>query len=342
MLICVLVMSGFALKAQNNVIEFKTRSADNYLSVSAIEELQGADEVTFEFWVCPDNALDASLAPKWMELLSWKEDADAGFVINLNRDLTNVQVIHRNGNGNNWGNFQSAWPQYFPFAAKGQWKQILVVFNDNKSGNARMTVYEPDGQAYNVTNTFPGKMPVVPQNIQLLKNFHGKVDNIRIYNKALSYADLQRVKNVAIDPDDVLYDNLICQYTFEPSTIDGDEILNTGKTGKYYATRVGSADYVEDQGFAIDNSKMKVQDRVATLISPKQEVASFSIFPNPATSQVKIKGVEGGFSYEIYSLTGTVAAQGKSTANTIKIDNLNPGVYFLHIENKGVTKFIKK
>lgn len=65
-----------------------------------------------------------------------------------------------------------------------------------------------------------------------------------------------------------------------------------------------------------------------------------------ANNEVQVIGLNSDFYYQIYSLNGQMVKSGNTDAdNTINVENLRSGVYFLHIkdlERRGVLKFIKR
>ncbi|MEO8149640.1 MAG: T9SS type A sorting domain-containing protein [Bacteroidia bacterium] len=79
-----------------------------------------------------------------------------------------------------------------------------------------------------------------------------------------------------------------------------------------------------------------------TGISPSNNLnSSFSVFPNPATSEIKINhSALSNFDIEIFSTFGEKILQTKNQ-NVINVSKLNPGIYFLKIDN-AVRKFVKE
>lgn len=65
--------------------------------------------------------------------------------------------------------------------------------------------------------------------------------------------------------------------------------------------------------------------------------ASFSIYPNPAQNELKIKSdfALNGNNYRVLDVTGRVVISGKLTGNSIDVSEFDHGMYVLQIENKG-------
>lgn len=85
---------------------------------------------------------------------------------------------------------------------------------------------------------------------------------------------------------------------------------------------------------ALDNIKITTNDPVG--ISEVSD-EGYSIYPNPAKNELFIEGSENE-SYFITDLNGKIISEGRTNYN-IKL-NLNPGIYFLNIENKRTKKLI--
>jgi len=75
-----------------------------------------------------------------------------------------------------------------------------------------------------------------------------------------------------------------------------------------------------------------------TKISDKE----FTVFPNPAQSQITITNINGDTNYEIYSVFGSKVLSGTITTgeSAIDVENLSKGVYSIKIGDT-VQKFIK-
>ena len=70
-----------------------------------------------------------------------------------------------------------------------------------------------------------------------------------------------------------------------------------------------------------------------------QDIVSISIYPNPASDIITIKGIENINFIKVYSISGTLEKQVFNT-NQIDVSELSSGVYLIQIDNG--TKFTKK
>ncbi len=84
----------------------------------------------------------------------------------------------------------------------------------------------------------------------------------------------------------------------------------------------------------------------ATLSIPEQELTGYSIFPNPATDVVTIKGLENTLSsVEVYNIAGQRVYNSTSNMETINVNALETGVYFVKLSTETAsltTKLIKQ
>lgn len=74
------------------------------------------------------------------------------------------------------------------------------------------------------------------------------------------------------------------------------------------------------------------------------EVKDISIFPNPTTSTITIKGIQQNYDVEIYNIIGQKIIEKAITpeSNMINVSNLSNGAYILKLKNyDGAMKFIK-
>lgn len=72
--------------------------------------------------------------------------------------------------------------------------------------------------------------------------------------------------------------------------------------------------------------------------------SSVTLYPNPSNNQLVVQGIQRDVDYKIIDITGKLQQSGK-TQNSIKIDDLSQGLYFLQLSNEDMRanlKFIKK
>lgn len=91
-----------------------------------------------------------------------------------------------------------------------------------------------------------------------------------------------------------------------------------------------------------------VYDKSCNTISISElSVNSFHVFPNPATDfiHIQLENTEN-IHYRITDITGKVVAQNTWNGQSISVENLNSGVYFITLSRKneilGTQKFVKR
>jgi len=74
----------------------------------------------------------------------------------------------------------------------------------------------------------------------------------------------------------------------------------------------------------------------------EKENISFSVYPNPTTSFIALKGLSTSDRFKIYNLQGQLIKEGRARKQ-INVSELPSGIYFLHLPNIGLSKkFVKK
>ncbi|MBL1220108.1 T9SS type A sorting domain-containing protein [Chryseobacterium sp. L7] len=94
---------------------------------------------------------------------------------------------------------------------------------------------------------------------------------------------------------------------------------------------------VEDYGVTFVNTNLAVDESAKT--------KEISIYPNPVSDVLHISGLTEPTDYEIFSVSGQKAGEGKTSGNTLNVSHLTKGIYFIQLKNKETPtrlKFIKK
>lgn len=92
--------------------------------------------------------------------------------------------------------------------------------------------------------------------------------------------------------------------------------------------------------FSITYSGLKSSKAASATLPVPDEI---SIFPNPATTQINLTGIDSPTLVKIFSLSGTLVKTGYSPS--LDISDIDPGTYIIYINNGKVvqhTQFIKK
>ncbi len=103
---------------------------------------------------------------------------------------------------------------------------------------------------------------------------------------------------------------------------------------------------VHTWGYSAANNNQKWEITVSSdnrnLASEKFKIDNkVSIYPNPATHQINIEGVQQSNSpIKVFDFYGKQVMNSSLNGNILNVDKLPSGIYFLHIENGTKTKFV--
>ncbi|KQT16799.1 peptidase M1 [Chryseobacterium sp. Leaf404] len=90
----------------------------------------------------------------------------------------------------------------------------------------------------------------------------------------------------------------------------------------------------------LENNSSVVQD--ATLGLEEIDLENFGLYPNPAKSEIFLKGIKKPFSYKIFSADARLVKSGVyQQSKPIIISNLSPGIYMFQIGDRNL-KFVKE
>lgn len=103
--------------------------------------------------------------------------------------------------------------------------------------------------------------------------------------------------------------------------------------------------YIDYAYNSVPNEPIVVGEGVASVNTEK--LIQVDIYPNPTTSVLNIKGVDNSFNYAIINVLGEEVMSGDLASNSLNLEGLNNGVYFLNIINNtdGIVssrRFIKR
>jgi hypothetical protein len=116
-------------------------------------------------------------------------------------------------------------------------------------------------------------------------------------------------------------------------------VVQTGFDGPTDIARVDNEFYVVEYR-AGKISKFTDPTLSIDQFNPAQ--TSISMYPNPTNNVLKLSGLTDTQSYTVYSLTGSIIKEGSVSNNeTINVQNLSNGLYFLKLESGSNFKFIK-
>ncbi len=85
-----------------------------------------------------------------------------------------------------------------------------------------------------------------------------------------------------------------------------------------------------------DISKLLVKD-ISAVHNLSSDSQSISLYPNPASSEVFISGIEGKQTVEIYSISGVLVMKASvENGSAVNISSLRQGIYIVKVDGKTV------
>lgn len=227
-----------------------------------------------------------------------------------------------------WGN------QYSSFAGSGAYgsENFLLHYY-----NGYITLSQPSFVSFEVTNNTYAAIEM-RDGSAFSKKFGGVTGDDPDYFKVIVYGYLQ---NTLVDSTEFY----LADFRFSDNS--QDYILNTWElvqlntycdsiTFKYESTDVGMFGINTPQYFCLDNFSAPVFG------IDNANQYTLTVYPNPSTDNIQIKGMNGG-NLTLYNISGqTVLLQNNVSENQVlNISNIPSGIYILKMEKSGITKQVK-
>ncbi len=119
---------------------------------------------------------------------------------------------------------------------------------------------------------------------------------------------------------------------------DGTVSTETSETHTYLSPTTYTVTLTTYRNGCAESITKEVDLSTASLFSVEND-SSFRVYPNPASEQIKIDGVEPGEQIKIYSIHGELVLS--TTQNIIDVSHFKNGVYFIRL-GENVLKWVKK
>jgi hypothetical protein len=170
--------------------------------------------------------------------------------------------------------------------------------------------------------------------------FQGKLDELRIWNKARSVEEIQA--NMYCDLTGfegglVLYNN------FNQGVANGDNTFISSVEDKSIGNAIGAMMNFSNIG---DESNFVDKEQLCVISSLEDEVEyqqSISLFPNPSADFINVRGLKGTQDYVILNLLGKEISNGSlNSGGEINLANIPSGVYLIQFDKQAAMKFIKE
>lgn len=88
--------------------------------------------------------------------------------------------------------------------------------------------------------------------------------------------------------------------------------------------------------------ELDINDKLTLSVNENEDQNNFKIYPNPSKNYIRIDYNQPINKIQIFDQLGKIYFQSNFYENQIDISNLKPGVYFITINEKETSKFIKE
>ncbi len=151
------------------------------------------------------------------------------------------------------------------------------------------------------------------------------------------------IRAVVVDINDIIYFNVRSGHAtrpiikYNPTTGTQEEIADTGSEDVNEMLFNADGDL-----FIASDTKVSIVKNVVVLSTDKFIVTDtqFNIYPNPAHDNIYVS--TDILKYNIRDLLGKIVVQGSNKNNILNVSFLNPGIYFLEMEDTRGKKVTKK
>jgi len=135
--------------------------------------------------------------------------------------------------------------------------------------------------------------------------------------------------------------------------IDEQSLTKLGHTNSYNGTfsaitelRIIHNDVPDWEGDSIDAildiDNIQARDQELSIVDIQNPTQKIKVFPNPASHFIQVEGVLEQSEYTVFDINGKIVLQGQTNMqNSINIQKLVNGTYFLNIASYNTFKFVK-
>ena len=358
-------------------------SINDFIKVNHDSKLNFNNSFTISAWVKLEGTLSG--VNQRFQILNKGRDVIDGY--NLSYDYTDYITTtvpgssfgftnnYPNPNNNNWGEIISVYP-YSTAGINGGWNNISGVVDVNE-GTAKLYVNgllmgSKTISSVKIENTEPliiGRHRDPQQETMFPYPFKGKIDDIKIYNRALTLNEVKELysQDGCSKPVIEIINNQLTTVSIAGAnyqwSINGNVIANANSNVLTDLLQVGTyslnvshgsctvtADpfYIGPQPtpttvtsvVTVTITKIIIIDEFGNTISGvnnREETQDISIFPNPAFDYVKIKSEKLKIGKIEVLYTNGIKMLESINENQIQVSTLTPGIYILNIyDNAGL------
>lgn len=321
---------------------------DDYLTVPHSNSFVLISQFTVSIWLKPLAVQNSVLIEKFTSI--GVGAGDAGFQMALRtNDIVDFNVIHTDLNNFTYSSSQST---------TGQWHHILASW-DGSEIKLYQNGVEMDVAEFNMTlNDCYQPLSIGHRAFFDDLHFNGSIDDIGIWDRALTPAEIQALFSAAlppcVSPDPVSFTGLGSSYTLADAPIPlsgspaGGVFIGPGVTGNTFdpfAAGVGGHSitytYVDN-----NNCINTVGQCTEVLLNVGVDGTSISanagvrVYPNPNRGQFTVElDLSGLTSMQVFDSEGRLAhnevfqASGPRTVRSLDLSTLAKGSYSLRVQN---------
>lgn len=328
----------------------------SYIALGVVEKLKLAEDKSISFWINP--VLSGS--NRTGSIFSY----GTGIVIRYEElsGVTSLNIIFGDT------------PYMQVNLTQDQWQLVTVTFQKNfNTTKSKAIVYingvqtassEQNKSAHDFNNSIA---LIGPANQSTLTNgFRGKLDDLRIYDRALTATEVlnialpaklqffraKRIKDGATELSwkTILEDNV--SYFYLQRSLDGIYFQKVKKVyaGKYSYKTYDLSDTPSLKKWyrlqIVDNDGRTEVSNVIWIANDSFENSPLKLFPNPGTEYVNLVDVPDKGSLTIINSSGTIVKQEQySTRHAVSVSDLTRGLYYVIFfdgRKRMTSKFIKR
>lgn len=307
-----ILLPNLLISQSENCLEFD--GIDDYVFIGDVNNL-GTSDFTIEAWI---NLNDADLSENGNKIITKGltgvgVPGNAGFGLRASRTLPDeleFQIGHSDGSNIKVKYFGIAPHTWYHVAGVRSEKKLYLYLNGEIVGtDSTEVIYDVDTNIPLVIGAIH-KLGILP----IDEFMDGKIDEVRIWDRALTDSDIKMNMNCAIfDPQP----NLLAVFNLNSEAgfvaIDSSEYGNHG---------------------SLENGPLWVSSPVAlncmTNIAEANNDLVY-VFPNPFESEIHFNIELNGFQFRIFDILGQLVRCGKIEHNNIFLENLESGSYFLEV-----------
>lgn len=329
LLVSLLFYGAVSANAQNNYLMFDGVN-DHVVIPNSGNILANSAAISMSCKVYPKNPNPAW--PAFNGILGYRNDSNFDFYI-IQLSSNSVEARFRNASG-------TPFTITYSGLTLNAWNHFYMVYNGStlklyKDGLEVASVAASGSAPATNSSTF--KIGLVTYEIT---NFYhtGYIDEVSLWNKALSAAEITAIQTNNGDiANPASETNLKLYYKFNQGVANGN---NTGITSLTDEKGLQNGTFTN---FALNGNNSNFGSDENLSVGNFQET-SVRIFPNPTDDVLTISASSNLSRLQIIDGLGRVVGEQTMIENStqINVSQLNPGMYFVVMENTQPIRFVKK